>query len=95
MARGGSSPSNDAPSSRTPDRSAAPLRFTAAVFAGTSVRVPVIRIVTLAALVVLGYVGARAGGAGVGRSIARVVFGGASAMAITMLVGWAFGAAIA
>ena len=57
----------------------------AAVFAGTSVRVPVIMIVTLAALVVLGYVGARAGGAGVGRSIARVVFGGASAMALSLI----------
>ena len=67
----------------------------AAVFAGTSVRIAVIIAVTLAALVVLGYVGARAGGASIGRSIARVVIGGASAMAITMLVGWAFGAAIA
>lgn len=66
----------------------------AAVFAGTSVRIPVIIGVTLVALVVLGFVGARAGGASIGRSIARVVVGGASAMAITMLVGWAFGAAI-
>jgi len=66
----------------------------AAVLAGTSVRIPVIIGVTLVALVVLGFVGARAGGASIGRSIARVVVGGASAMAITMLVGWAFGAAI-
>lgn len=67
----------------------------AAVFAGTSVRIAVIIAVTLAALVVLGYVGARAGGASIIRSITRVVIGGAAAMAITMLVGWAFGAAIA
>lgn len=67
----------------------------AAVLAGTSVRIAVIIAVTLAALVVLGYVGARAGGASIIRSITRVVIGGAAAMAITMLVGWAFGAAIA
>jgi VIT1/CCC1 family predicted Fe2+/Mn2+ transporter len=67
----------------------------AAVLAGTSVRIAVIIAVTLAALVVLGYVGARAGGASIIRSITRVVVGGTAAMAITMLVGWAFGAAIA
>jgi VIT1/CCC1 family predicted Fe2+/Mn2+ transporter len=67
----------------------------AAVLAGTSVRIAVIIAVTLAALVVLGYVGARAGGASIIRSITRVVIGGTAAMAITMLVGWAFGAAIA
>jgi len=66
----------------------------AAVLAGTSVRIPVIIGVTLVALVVLGYIGARAGGASIARSITRVVVGGASAMAITMLVGWAFGSAI-
>ena len=58
-------------------------------------RIAVIIAVTLAALVVLGIVVARAGGANVGRLVARVVIGGAAAMAITMLVGWAFGAAIA
>lgn len=66
----------------------------AAAFVGTSARIVAIICVTLVALVVLGYVGARAGGAPRGRSIARVVIGGAAAMGITMAVGWAFGAAI-
>ncbi|HQZ33182.1 MAG TPA: VIT family protein [Ilumatobacteraceae bacterium] len=66
----------------------------AAVFVGASARIAAIIGVALAALVVLGYVGARAGGAPRGRSIARVVIGGAAAMGITMAVGWAFGAAI-
>jgi len=65
----------------------------AAVFA-KPLRIGAIIAVTLIALVVLGFVGARAGGAAPGRSIARVVFGGAAAMAVTMLVGWAFGAAV-
>lgn len=65
----------------------------AAVFA-KPLRIGAIIVVTLIALVVLGFVGARAGGAAPGRSIARVVFGGAAAMAVTMLVGWAFGAAV-
>ena len=65
----------------------------AAVFA-KPLRIGAIIVVTLVALVVLGFVGARAGGAAPGRSIARVVFGGAAAMAVTMLVGWAFGAAV-
>ena len=41
-----------------------------------------------------GYTGARLGGAKPGRPIARVVIGGAIAMAVTMLVGKLFGAAV-
>lgn len=67
----------------------------AATFVGKSARIGAIIGVTLVALVALGYVGARAGGARPGRSIARVVIGGAAAMGITMAVGWAFGAATA
>jgi len=67
----------------------------AAAFVGKSGRIGAIIGVTLVALVVLGYVGAKAGGAHPGRSIARVVVGGAAAMGITMAVGWAFGAATA
>jgi len=66
----------------------------AAAFVGKSARIGAIIGVALVALVVLGYVGARAGGARPGRSIARVVIGGAAAMGITMAVGWAFGAVI-
>ena len=67
----------------------------AAALASASLRIATIIGVTLFALVGLGYIGARAGGAGPGRSIARVVVGGAVAMGITMAVGWAFGAATA
>lgn len=66
----------------------------AAALAGSSLRIPAIIVVTLLALVGLGFVGARAGGARPARSIARVVIGGAAAMAITMAVGWVFGAAV-
>ena len=67
----------------------------AAAFVGKPPSIGAIIGVTLVALVALGYVGARAGGARPGRSIARVVIGGAAAMGITMAVGWAFGAAVA
>ncbi len=66
----------------------------AAATVGTSARIAVIIAVTMVALVILGVVGARAGGAKVTRSVMRVVVGGAAAMAITMLVGKLFGAAI-
>lgn len=65
----------------------------AAALASSALRIGSIITVTLVALVVLGYVGARAGGARPGRSITRVLIGGGVAMAITMAVGYAFGAA--
>jgi vacuolar iron transporter family protein len=49
---------------------------------------------SLVFLAVLGAVGARAGGAGVGRAVARVTFWGAVAMAVTWGVGRVFGAVI-
>lgn len=67
----------------------------AAAALASSSRIAVIIAVSLVALVVLGFVGARAGGASAGRSITRVVVGGCLAMAATMAVGWAFGSAIA
>lgn len=73
----------------------AAMPLAAAALASSSLRIALIIVVSLLALVVLGFVGARAGGAAPGRSIARVVVGGCLAMAATMLVGWAFGAAIA
>ncbi len=66
----------------------------ATALAGASVRMMTIIVVTLVALVGLGYLGARLGGAAPARPIARVVFGGAIAMAVTMLVGRLFGAAV-
>ena len=45
-------------------------------------------------LAVLGVFGARAGGAPLGKSVVRVVFWGALAMAVTAGVGWAFGATV-
>ena len=51
-------------------------------------------VVVFAALVGLGFFGARFGGSKAKRSILRVVVGGAIAFAFTMTVGWLFGAAI-
>ena len=48
----------------------------------------------LAGLAVLGALGARAGGAPVGRSVGRVVFWGALAMAVTAGIGRLFGVAV-
>jgi VIT1/CCC1 family predicted Fe2+/Mn2+ transporter len=67
----------------------------AAAMASAALRISMIIGVTLVALVALGFIGARAGGAAPTRSILRVVAGGAAAMAITMAVGKLFGAAIA
>ena len=73
----------------------ASIPLVATAVASASLRIATIIAVTMVALVGLGYIGARAGGAGPGRSIARVVIGGAIAMGVTMAVGWAFGAAVA
>ena len=67
----------------------------AAAVASASARIAAIIVVALLSLVVLGYTGARLGGATPGRPITRVVVGGAIAMAVTMLVGKLFGAAVA
>jgi len=67
----------------------------AATLASIGSRIAVILTTSLIALVVLGFTGARAGGAPAVRPIARVVLGGAAAMGITMLVGKLFGAAVA
>ncbi|MEN9645235.1 MAG: hypothetical protein RL238_1904 [Actinomycetota bacterium] len=67
----------------------------AAAVAAAGARIVSIIVVALLGLVVLGYTGARLGGAAPGRPIARVVIGGAIAMGVTMLVGKLFGAAVA
>ena len=62
--------------------------------APASVRAWVTVVVALIALVLLGAIGARLGGAPRGRAALRVVIGGAAAMALTTIVGKLFGAAI-
>jgi VIT1/CCC1 family predicted Fe2+/Mn2+ transporter len=46
-------------------------------------------------LALLGGIGARAGGAPVGKAVARVTFWGAFAMAATAAIGMLFGTAVA
>jgi len=55
---------------------------------------PLVVAVSLLCLVLLGALGAKAGGAPVMRSIVRVTFWGALAMALTAGVGSLFGAAV-
>ncbi len=72
----------------------------AALPLATVILVPVawlITAVTIASLLflaLLGYVGARAGGANVWRATARVTFWGAFAMALTAGIGWMFGTVV-
>ena len=67
----------------------------AAAIATDAGRIAVTIGVALASLVLLGFSGARVGGASVRRPIVRVVLGGAIAMAVTMAIGSLVGAAIA
>jgi VIT1/CCC1 family predicted Fe2+/Mn2+ transporter len=66
----------------------------AAVISPASVALPVIALASLLCLALLGYVGARLGGAKIGRSLVRVLFWGVLAMAVTAGAGRLFGAAI-
>jgi VIT1/CCC1 family predicted Fe2+/Mn2+ transporter len=56
--------------------------------------VPLVAIVSVACLVILGMLGARAGGAPLGRSVMRVTFWGVLAMALTAGIGRLFGTAV-
>lgn len=67
------------------------LPFAAALAAPVVVRVPAIFALTLVSLALTGTLSAKLGGARVGRSVARVVVGGAIALAATFLVGSLFG----
>ncbi len=71
---------------------AAPLA--AALLAPLGLVVPVVAAASLLFLAVLGALGARTGGANVSRAVARVVFWGAVAMAVTAAVGRLFGTAV-
>lgn len=67
------------------------LPFAAALAAPVAMRVPAIFALTLVSLALTGTLSAKLGGARVGRSVARVVVGGAIALAATFLVGSLFG----
>ena len=66
----------------------------AAAVAGDGPRMAAIVVVSILSLGVLGYTGARLGGAPAPRPMARVLIGGIAAMAATIVVGNLFGAAI-
>lgn len=71
---------------------AAPLL--AVVLAPPTAIVVVVAVVSLVCLAVLGFLGARAGGAPVGRSVLRVTFWGVLAMVVTAAIGRLFGTAM-
>jgi VIT1/CCC1 family predicted Fe2+/Mn2+ transporter len=72
----------------------AALPLGAMALAGASTRVWVTVVVAMVALGSLGAIGARLGGAPAARAAARVLLGGAAAMALTSLVGSLFGTAV-
>jgi VIT1/CCC1 family predicted Fe2+/Mn2+ transporter len=72
----------------------AALPLLAAAFVSGGWRVPAVTVVSLLALALLGMLGARAGGAPMAKATGRVVFWGALAMAVTALIGKAFGAVV-
>jgi VIT1/CCC1 family predicted Fe2+/Mn2+ transporter len=65
-----------------------------AAVASPSHAIAVVAVTSLLCLALLGYVGARLGGGGILRSLARVTFWGVFAMLATSIVGKIFGAAI-
>ena len=64
------------------------------LFAPMSAMVPTVSASALVFLALLGWVGARTGGAKPIRAVLRVTFWGAFALAVTALVGMAFGAVV-
>jgi VIT1/CCC1 family predicted Fe2+/Mn2+ transporter len=66
----------------------------AAAVAGDGIRMVAIVVVSILSLAVLGYTGARLGGAPAPRPMARVLLGGIAAMAATIVVGNLFGAVL-
>ena len=65
-----------------------------AVLTPLSQAIPAVTLASLASLAVLGALSARAGGAPVGRAVARVMLWGAFAMAATAAIGALFGATV-
>lgn len=73
---------------------AAAVPLAAAYLAPAGMIIPVVLVVTVFALAALGALGARAGAAPMLRAVARVVFWGVFAMAVTAGVGTLFGVAV-
>ena len=71
----------------------AALPLLAALLAPPPLIVPVVSAAAILFLAILGAVGARAGGAGMGKAVVRVTFWGALALAATAGVGALFGVA--
>lgn len=69
----------------------AALPLVAAVASPIDIVIPVVSVVSLICLSALGAIGATAGGAGAARGALRVTFWGAAAMAVTAMIGAAFG----
>lgn len=65
-----------------------------AAFAPAGMLIPVVLAMTLLALILLGVIGAKAGGAPIGRAVQRVMIWGVAAMVITAVVSRVFGAPI-
>jgi VIT1/CCC1 family predicted Fe2+/Mn2+ transporter len=70
------------------------LPLVAAALAPEGTVTPVVATVSLLALAILGWLSAKAGGAGKRRAVVRVVFWGAAAMVVTGLIGAAFGTVV-
>lgn len=70
------------------------LPLIAAIIAPEGIRIWTIILATLLALVVTGTISARLGDAHRGRAVARLVIGGALALAVTFAIGWLFGTTV-
>ncbi|MBY9068388.1 VIT family protein [Hyphomonas sp. WL0036] len=70
------------------------LPLIAAALAPANLVTTVVAVVSLLSLAVLGWLSAKAGGAGCVRAVVRVVFWGAAAMIVTGLIGAAFGTVV-
>ncbi len=70
------------------------LPLAAAILSPAGLLTPVVAAVSLLALIILGFLSAKAGGANRLKAVARVVFWGLAAMIVTGLIGAAFGTAI-
>lgn len=71
------------------------LPLIAAIFAPTGLKIAVIIAATLIALAITGTISAWLSEAHRGRSVARLVIGGALALAVTFVIGWLFGTTVA
>lgn len=73
---------------------AAAIPLIGAILAPAAFIIPVVLVLTIAAMLLLGYLGAWAGGAPAGRAVVRVVVWGTFAMAVTAVIGRVFGVSV-